>query len=115
MTTTKVAKLKNAKLVPPNLMAPIVLAGEEPEDMLLPTLHIFHDVGNESRERGEHPKGSAFDSLTNEEIATAPEPFRDYALPWWVPLNAYSEYVAWGEKRGDPPRYVTRDRPWIES
>ena len=46
----KKTKRGQSELAPPNSLAPIVLAGQRPEDILLPTLHIFHDVGNEAKD-----------------------------------------------------------------
>ncbi len=72
------ATATTGELATPGGLAPVRLEGEQPDDILLPTLHIFHDVGGESRDRGEHAKGSALHSLSNEEIATAPKLFADY-------------------------------------
>ena len=106
MPDQELATQEKQELAPVAIAPPIIMEGEESEDLVIPVCHIFHDAGNEAKERGNHVKGTVLHSLTHEEIAMAVSPFKAHDLPPFLPLMFKGQYVAWEDERGNPPLYV---------
>ncbi len=73
------------------------------EDLELPVLHLFQDIGKESDQYGEHDKGDWIDSLTLEAIKD----------PIIIPVSGKKEFVVWYDRdstlgKGLVNKYDTR-------
>lgn len=78
--------------------------GEEQEDTLLPRLHIIQGLPQERELYGKFDEGDLINTITKERIATAA------ALPKFVPIFAWVEYICFKEPRGSGIEYRTRDK-----
>lgn len=95
-----VTRAAGGQLAPRQRQAGGRLQGAEPEDIVLPRIHVFQGLPKERELYGDYREGDLINTLTKEKVA----------VNRFVPIFGWVEWIKFREPRGSGLEYRTRDK-----